>query len=174
MAQIRSRLSASARMLVLLLLLLSPRFFAAGAHAQLSEYEVKAGFLAKFQDFVKWPASSGLGVTVGVLGDDPFGVTLDKLVKVKRARHVEDLKGCKIIFIAKSERANLEGILSSLAGANVLTVGDGESFTRQGGIIEFVIEGGKVRFEINNGAAGRNGLQINSQLLKLAIRVVNF
>jgi hypothetical protein len=165
---------AAIAQILVLLLLWSSGFLGTTARAGVSEYEVEAAFLAKFPDFVKWPASSGSPVIVGVLGDDPFGGTLDQMVKVKRSRRVEELKGCKIIFISRSERGNLEGILASLASANVLTVGDGDGFVRQGGVIEFVVEGGKVRFQINTGAAGRGGLQISSQLLKLAVRVVNF
>jgi len=167
-----TRQAAIARMLGFLILW-SAGFLGTTARAGVSEYDVEAAFLAKFPDFVKWPASSGSPVTIGVLGDDPFGGALDQMARVKRSRRVEDLKGCKIVFISRSERGNLEGILASLSGANVLTVGDSEGFAKQGGIIEFVVEGGKVRFEINTGAAGRSGLQISSQLLKLAIHVVN-
>src|SRR5260221_1072069 len=94
------------------------------------EYAVKAAFVAKFPQFVKWPSGAG-SITVGVLGDDPFGGALDGLVKVKRSKRVEDLKGCQIIFIARSEQGNIGEILSSLAGSNVLTVGESEGFAKQ-------------------------------------------
>lgn len=143
------------------------------ARAQgVSEYDLKAACLAKFPQFVKWPSSSGT-MTVGILGDDPFGGALDKMIKVKRGRRVEDLKGCQIVFVAKSERGNLGGIIASLAGANVLIVGESEGFVKQGGMIGFTMEGDKVRFEINPAAAQRAGLEISSQLLKLARRVVS-
>lgn len=131
------------------------------------EYELKAGFIAKFPSFVKWPAP-GSPVTVGVLGNDPFGPALDRVMKVRRSKRVEDLKGCQIIFISKSERGNIPGIIAALAGANVMTVGDTEGFVKQGGVLGFVMEGDKVRFEINTGAAKRAGLDISSRLLKLA------
>jgi len=136
------------------------------------EYAVKAAFVAKFPQFVKWPSGAG-SITVGVLGDDPFGGALDGLVKVRRSKRVEDLKGCQIIFIARSEQGNIGEILSSLAGSNVLTVGESEGFAKQGGVIGFTREGDKVRFEINTGAARRGGLTIDSRLLQLAARVFN-
>ena len=135
------------------------------------EYDLKAGYIAKFPDFVKWPAPSS-PLTVGVLGDDPFGAALAGLMKVKRSKSVEDLKGCQIIFISKSERANLPGILAALAGINVLTVGDADGFARQGGVLGFVMVDGKVRFEINTGAAKRAGIKIDSGLLRLAIKII--
>ncbi len=140
-----------------------------------SEYDLKAAYLYNFVQFIKWPAG-GSG-TIGVLGDDPFGGKLETALQgklnVKRSRRPEDLRGCKVVFIANSERGSVAGILASLAGTNVLTVGECEGFVRQGGIIGFTMEGEKVRFEINTRAAQRGGLAISSRLLKLASRVVS-
>ena len=136
----------------------------------ISEYDVKAAFLNKFSQFVKWPGSRP-GMTVGILGEDAFGDALERMMKVRRSKRVEDLKGCQIIFISKSERGNIGAILESLAGANILTVGETEGFAKQGGAIGFVLVGSTVRFEINAGAARRAGLNIDSQLLRLAVRV---
>lgn len=151
--------------------------------AAYSEYEVKAAFLFNFVQFVKWPASGGQ-ITIGILGDDPFGGALEKTVKgesvdgrkltIKRARKAEDLKGCQIVFVANSEAGNLNAILATLAGMNVLTVGELDGFVKQGGAIGFISSGGKVRFEINTGAAQRAGLSISSRLLKLASKVGNW
>lgn len=156
-------------------------FCSTHAYAEYSEYEVKAAFLFHFVQFVKWPSAPAGPVTVGILGDDPFGGALGKAIQdevnegrkvaVKRSRKVEDLKSCQIVFVSSSERANLTGILAVLAGAHVLTVGDYEGFVKQGGTIGFTFGGEKVRFEINNGAARRSGLEISSRLLKLASRV---
>lgn len=129
------------------------------------EYDVKAAFLTKFRGYVKGASGASLGA-IGVLGDDPFGGAF------KRGKRVEDLKGCQIVFVSKSERANLGGILSSLGGG-VLTVGDFDGFAKQGGMIGFVLEGDRVRFEIHNGAAKRAGLAIDSQLLQRALHVFN-
>src|SRR5215210_1333958 len=46
-----------------------------GRAAEASEYDVKAAFLAKFPEFVK--GGNGGAITVGLLGDDPFGGALD-------------------------------------------------------------------------------------------------
>jgi hypothetical protein len=44
-------------------------------------------------------------------------------------------------------------------------------FTRRGGMIQFVIEANRVRFEVNLTIAERTGLTLSSQLLKVAIDV---
>lgn len=152
------------------------------ARGQVSEYQLKAAFLANFAEFVTWPptafSGSGAPIVIGILGDDPFGGTLDRAalakivggrkIAIRRSPRAEDLKGCHIVFIAKSERARLAEILGSLETRNVLTVADVEQFTARGGAIGFVMAGDVVRFEINHGAAKRAGLEISSRLLKLA------
>jgi hypothetical protein len=134
------------------------------------EYLSKATSLVSFPDYVRWPVRDASPLTLGILGEDPFDGALDKL-KLKRSKSVADLKDCQIIFISKSEKENLGAIIDSLGGANILTVGDWEGFAKQGGIIGFVLEGDKVRFEINAGAARRAGLGIDLRLLKVALRV---
>lgn len=136
------------------------------------EYTVKAGFLALFPDYVKWPISGDGPISIGILGDDSFGGALDKL-KPKRSKRIEDLKGCQMIFISKSEQARIAAILTSLEGTSVLTIGETEGFAKKGGGIGFVMEGDKVRFEINPAAARRAGLGFDLRLLRLAARVIN-
>lgn len=141
-------------------------------HAPASEYSSKADSLAMLLDWVKWPTPAPAQVNVGILGDDPFGSALEKM-NPKRSKQIEDLKGCQIIFIANSEKEKVPAIIESLAGANVLTVGESEGFAKQGGMIGFVMENDLVRFEINTGATRQAGLKIDLRLLKLAKRVFN-
>jgi hypothetical protein len=44
-------------------------------------------------------------------------------------------------------------------------------FTRRGGIIQFLLDGNRVRFDINLAATERVGLNLSSELLKLAVTV---
>lgn len=134
------------------------------------EYVSKAKFLATISDYVKWPGTGGSPITVGIIGEDAFDGALDNL-SVKRSKRIEDLKDCQIIFIAKSERGNVSAILASLEGTNILTVGESEGFAKQGGVIGLVMEGDKVRSEINTSAARRAGLGIDLRLLKIAAHV---
>lgn len=151
------------------------------ASAATKEYEVKAAFLFHFTQFVEWPdstfADADAPFCIGVLGDDPFGTTLDQIVKdetvhkhkisIKRSHDAADLKGCQILFVSNSEKDHLQQILSSLNESSILTVGESDGFTRQDGIINFYLDEKKVRFEIKPDAAKRRGLKISSQLLGL-------
>ena len=152
------------------------------AQARVSkEYKLKATFLLNFARFVEWPpdtwASAEAPLTIGVLGDDDFGPFLDQIVHgekignrpliVRRSRTVEGLKGCNILFVSKSEEARLGTVLMALGQSTVLTVGEVEGFARRGGVINFYLDGERLRFEINADAAVRCGLKISSQLLSL-------
>jgi hypothetical protein len=140
------------------------------------EYQVKAAFLLNFTKFIDWPqseASSPFGICI--VGDDPFGLVLDQMVEgetfqgrklaVQRVRRPPP-SSCQLVFAGKSEK-DIDGLLSSL-GPGVLTVGEGNGFLRAGGMIGFVIDKGKVRFDINNSASARAGLRLSSKLLSVA------
>jgi hypothetical protein len=150
------------------------------AQAQADEYQVKAAFIFNFAKFVDWPVdafSDGGTLVVGVVGDDPFGGALDRLngsaangrrLRIKRLRFGDNLRACHILFISKSEGKNLGKILDSLKGASVLTIGEMPQFNQSGGMIRFVIQSNKVRFEINSAASAQVRLRISSKLLALS------
>jgi YfiR/HmsC-like len=144
-----------------------------------TEYEVKAAFIHNIAKFVEWPATahSGDSLKLCILGHDSFGSTLnalrgkpvgDKVWEVLPANQQINLRKCRVLFIAASESGNLRQILDNIKGEAVLTVGDTDGYAEQGVIINFYLEQNRVRFEINNDAAGRAKLKISSQLLKLA------
>jgi hypothetical protein len=53
-----------------------------------------------------------------------------------------------------------------------LTISDTPGFVQAGGIIELKLRAGRIRFDINQGAARQVGLKLSSQLLKLADEVL--
>ncbi len=152
-----------------------------------TEYQIKAAFLYNFAKFVEWPADAfpdpHAPIVVGIVGEDPFGSVLDKIVLgksvngrellIKRFKPGPDLRNCHILFISSSEKKHLAPILESLQGSSVLTVGETDRFVQSGGVVNFILEENKVRFEINSDAAGRARLKISSKLLALARIVAN-
>jgi hypothetical protein len=153
------------------------------ASAQAPEYDLKAAFLFNFAKFVEWPASAFPGertpLTICVYGEDPFGRTLDTVVQgervgerglaVQRPDGLDDLDACHVLFVCRSEKDRLEEVLAQVEGKPVLTVADTDGFLRAGGIINFILEGSKVRFLIDQEAAERSGLRISSKLMRLAV-----
>jgi len=151
--------------------------------SQPTEYQIKAAFIFNFAKFVEWPAAAfakaSSPIVVGVLGENPFRDALEKTIKnktvdehpviIREFRAATDATNCHILFISGSEKGRLPQILKQLNGRNVLTVGEMPGFTGEGGMINFVLDGTKIRFQINNDAANSAGLKISSKLLKLSV-----
>ena len=146
-----------------------------------TEYEVKAIYLYNFSRFIQWPEGAASGddtFGICVLGQDPFGQTLNaalddkaiqgKNVKIRRIVSLQESTGCRVLFISASEQKRLKQILVQLDGMSVLTVSDMPKFREQGGMMQFVWRGDRVRFEINLPRARRAGLILSAELLKVA------
>jgi YfiR/HmsC-like len=158
----------------------------AGFHVRPStECREQAMLLFRFGQFVEWPASvlpaSKTPIVIGVLGGDPFGNELETISKdrtinghplvVQSVTPSSDLQSCQILFINRSAKFSLPIIFNALKNSHTLTVSDMDGFFDAGGMIQFVREGGEVRFEINQTAAKKAGLKISSQMLEMAERL---
>jgi len=150
-----------------------------GQAAPVPEYQIKAGFLLNFAQFVSWPfQSSDAPFIIGILGDDPFGSYLDETVRgekvnnrsitVQRLRRRADPRTCNILFISQSERDRVAQVLSNLKGRPVLTVSDIDGFTDLGGMIELFTEKNNIRMRISLDAVKASNLRVSSKLLRVA------
>jgi hypothetical protein len=161
---------------------------AAAEAAQPTEHEVKAAFLFHFARLTEWPPEAlpdGQPFVVGVLGEDPFGRTLDRILEgqaihgrpaqVRRLSSLEELREpLQILFVSTSERGHFARVLRRLQGTPVLTVSEEDGFAEAGGMVNFVLTPeGRVRFEINQAESEAAGLRMSSQVLKLARIVVS-
>jgi hypothetical protein len=167
-----------------LLSLLAPVFLSAQQHP--TESQVKAAYLYNFGKFVTWQpdqaANSG-SLDICLLGKDPFGPVLDATVAgesidgrkigVKRIVKVQDAPQCRILFVGLSEEVHLGSVLAAAEHFGMLTVSDIPHFAEQGGIIEFVIQQDRIRFEVNRAEAEQSHLVLSSQLLKVASKVID-
>ena len=156
---------------------------AAEARARASlEDKVKTAFLYKFTKYIQWPGGEPAEeFKIAVLGESGIAEPLQELARETPAEgrkirtellgSVEDIDRCHILFISASEKARLPEILKKTEGRNVLTVGESQGLAARGVVLNFVVVDGRLRFEINRRAAARAGVQISSELLKLAILV---
>jgi hypothetical protein len=168
--------------LLLLAAVLAPP--AAPAAPLPTDYEVKAAFLYNFAKFVRWPddAASGPRFVLAIVGDDPFGAVIDRAflgktvlgrpVEIRRTRSVREAAGAQMAFIGASERAHLAEVLGALKGGSVLTVGDMDRFADGGGMVGFRLKDSTVRFEVNLRELRQARLQMSSQIIRLAQRVI--
>ena len=126
--------------------------------------------------------AAGADTLIGVVGDDAFGAVLERVLRGKvvrdrplAVRHLAraaDLEGCHVVFVGQDEGRQLPDVIQALDARPILTVGERDNFATQGGMIGFLTENQKLRFEVNLEAAEHANLRISSQLLKLATRVI--
>ena len=173
-------MSAPARPSLHLLLAAIALLFAAPAGAQPSDLAVKAAFLTKFGAYVGWPRLQTGPLTLCVVGSDPFGATLDgaargqqvdgRPIAVRRLPAATGAESCQIAFVEGASPPRTAELLQALRGKPVLTVTDSRAGPHRG-MIHFVIDGGRVRFHIDQAAAQQSGLSLSSRLLAIALSV---
>lgn len=145
------------------------------------EYAVKAAYLYKFGLYVEWPptafASPGSALNLCIVGEDPFGATLDEAVKnqvingrsivIRRMKTDAQESGCHIMYLGAGDILRTAQNPQAMRSKGVLTVSDMPGI----GIINFVIKDNRVRFDIDEEAAAQSGIGISSKLLDLALTV---
>lgn len=146
------------------------------------ERAVKASFLFKFAPFVEWPprafTTADKSFMICIIGEDPFGNVLNDVVRgqkmrqrpvsIRRLAPSDSPAGCHMLYAGRSADTGYAPF-AALDGQPMLTVSDKEG--PPGAMIAFVMQGGRVRFQVDDSAARANGLKISSKLLALAIAV---
>jgi YfiR/HmsC-like len=149
-----------------------------------SEYEVKAAFIYNFIRFTDWPAESYKDNTLHlcILGRDFFREAIDPLqgrsvqnrfIRIRRVLSTADTQDCNILYVSPSESSRFSAVLGALGSRPILTLSDSETFAEKGGMIELALVDDRVQFSINLYAVRGHGLRINSQVLKLANRLID-
>jgi len=153
--------------------------------APATERGVKAAFLYKFLDYVEWPAGAftrpDQPIVVGVLGADELQAELsdavrgrtvgDRPVEVRRVRPGDPVTGLHVLFVGAPEHARIASITRSAQGRGLLVVSESDDALDLGSTINFVVQEGRVRFEVALPAAERAGIKLSSRLLAVAQNV---
>lgn len=151
---------------------------------QVTEQDLKAVFLYKFTNFVDWPGGADPApeaFRVCTVAGRELTAIIERTMKEesvngRRVQTVapgsaEEARRCQVLFVGSTEMPRAQGMLTAVRDLPVLTVGDGDRFLAHGGVIGFVREQNRVRFEISLDNARRAGLTISSRLLRVASRV---
>jgi hypothetical protein len=163
-------------------LAMATMYLSAVAGAQQLEYDVKGQFLGHFTGFIHWPeaafASASAPFRICILGRDPFGTSLDarmrgeqvngRRIAIDRIRTEADAATCQIVFYGDNDVARAEALSKATRGRPVLIVTDSTRLLEHCAAIAFVLEGGRVRFDLNLAALSGHGLQVNPRLLSVA------
>ncbi|MEW6381514.1 MAG: YfiR family protein [bacterium] len=143
-----------------------------------SEYQVKAGFIYNFAKFVEWPQGTfnhdNDPLILCIVSNNPESDVFFSLnsktvggrkIQVRKYEDMKDIGTCHILFLDSIDKTLIQEGLKTVRDRSVLTISHIKGFTQQGGIINFFIEEGRLRFEVNLDAARRCGLKLGSQLL---------
>jgi len=148
------------------------------------EYQIKAAFLYNFTKFIEWPpqafADASSPIVLGVSCPNGIDSELEQIVKdrkvngrplvVRRIAAATEARSLHLLFLCADEDARFEAIKAAAQDQALVTVGETPDFHALGGMITFVLEDDKIRFEINADAADRAGVRISAQLQKLAVQ----
>lgn len=144
--------------------------------------DIKADFLYKFNAYVDWPVTAFTSPTspfsICLVGSsDLFNSTLEKVVNgesvhghpvvVRRISTMENEVGCHVLYIDASNATRITQWINAARDTFTLTVTDGASQ----GIIDFLKTDDRVSFNIDDEAAAKKELVIDSKLLSLAVNV---
>jgi YfiR/HmsC-like len=148
------------------------------ATAQVDERALKAAYLFNFIQFTNWPVPPDEPFRLCVLGSTPLDEQLAKLegkpvlsglhITVRHVVARESMLGCHSLYIDDSQRAQVDEVLTRLAGAPVLTITDGDGLADRGLMIEIHKREARLGFEVNLKVARRANINFSARMLKLA------
>lgn len=132
---------------------------------------------SKYVDFSKEKLKNDGPFVIGVFGQDQIYDYLreqtgkkikNRDVEVKRITTMQEIAGCHVLFISAADPAKMRAAIREAKSDRVLTVGQGDSFEKDGGVITFVADGEGIRFTVNRKNAERTKLELGSDLLSMA------
>jgi hypothetical protein len=137
--------------------------------------------------FTEWPEDdTSAPLVIGVVGTNPFGkaaATIEekrvggRAIVFRYFPDPEEVVPTHVLFVPRAFDGVAMQLCRNLRNQPTLTVGEGEAFTRQGGMIRFFEQAASsgaeavLRVEINEATADEAGLRFRSKLMRLAQRV---
>jgi len=146
--------------------------------------ELTLAYLYNFLKFTEWPETDSLSeMTICVSKGAKFGTNPDTLagrlaqnkkVIIKQLETVKDPRICQLLFLDQSENFMIMGqLLKQIEKLPILTVSDKPDFLDMGGMIVLIENDNRLQFEVDLDTVRKYGLNLNSQVLKIARDVRN-
>ena len=145
-----------------------------------AEPSLKAAFLLNFTKFTEWPDDvlAPSAPLVLCVADSDVAAALDGLVAgrsvnqhalaLRRVKLEDAMRTCALLYTSKLDDRRTAQLVSALAGASVLTVGEAQDFAVRGGMIGLFVDDGRMRFAVNRDAVQKTRIRLSAQLLTLA------
>lgn len=162
---------------------------------------IKAAYLYHLARLSEWPDESFSGTTdtlyICIVGEDLYdlsgflnaeapGLLIDQhpvsikhlpdttklLEQCRSSNSVPD--PCHILFFAASELNNFQSYLELVPDRHVMTTSEIDTFPQHGGMVGFVVDGGRVRIKVNPHAVSNASLKISAEFLQHADIIEKF
>ncbi|WP_137224409.1 YfiR family protein [Shewanella sp. MEBiC00475] len=158
--------------------------FALLPHTSIAQdsFDLKAAFTYNFAKFTQWPESrlnEKSPWKICFFGNqyrDSFMELSNKTLANKPITAIalletSQIELCDVVFIDANSRDFIRRLFLAVDNKSILTVSDISGFAVQGGMIEIVEQDKRLYFNINSKVLEASGLNISSQVLKLALEV---
>ncbi len=164
-----------------ILILLTALFFCSGFVNGQNE-KFKALFMYNFTKNIAWPASYSKGnFVIGILGNSPMTKELKIIAQTKKTGNqpivvktyssISGIGRCHILYIPPAKSANLNQVLKKTSKQSTLIITDKQGLAQEGSCINYVMDGNKIRFEINRNNIEKRKMQVSNSLVNLGIAV---
>jgi hypothetical protein len=152
------------------------------SQAQQTDYKFHTVFMYNFTKYVKWPEGAVTDrFVIGVLGSSGIVPHLEQMASTKsvNGKPIElkvfsspaEVANCHMLFVPENRSNELASLRSSLATQPTLIVTEKAGLARAGSDINFVVDNGRWKFELNEAANAMHQLKVSSELTKFASKI---
>lgn len=151
-----------------------------GIKAQEDVNKYKAMFTLSFVRYVGWPDEVKTGdFVIGVVADNNIAALLKEQsngkkfgyqnIVIKEFNTPEEVQNCQILYVSEKGKffKNADLYKQKLGGKNSLVITETDGAINKGSMINFVVEEGKLKFEVSTANAGLYGIRFSNTLLTL-------
>lgn len=142
----------------------------------------KAVFIFNFAKYLEWPTEYKTGdFVIGILGNstvEQFLVSISasksvgsQVVVVKKFFNVESLERCQMLYIPFNNSNMLPAVLNKIGSNSTVIITEKNGLIASGAAFNFVLENGKLGFELNTSTLNNRNLKITNELKELAVKV---
>lgn len=158
--------------------MLTGLFVKQNLYAQKATYQ--SVFIYNFTKYIKWPTDfADNKIEIAVLGNSDVYASLTEMagkksqsageqLNVVKINSLDELSNCHVLFIPERQSNKLDEVNEKTQGKNILVVTEKNGMAAQGAVINFIEEGGKLKFELNQEQAEKRGLKVSGSLISLA------
>lgn len=163
-------------------LLLVATFICMNSVVMAQDYKYHPSYIYNFTKYIQWPANYQSGdFVIGVLGNSGIIAELEKMAAtksvgsqnfvIKKYSNISEVEKCQMLFIPSNKSKELASALEKLSGQSTLVLTEKPGLGVEGSGINFILDNGRWKFELNEAAAAKNKLKVSSELTRFAILI---